>query len=312
MDKEKKKYRVSFSEYSTYMSCKHKWYLNYFLRWPGDVNEELIFGSALHNTIEEILSKPMMTKLYNGDRSSLVKNLFRGFLQDELKRVNDEQFLMKFKNQNLGQIFMFQAEKLLMEWDFFKRFKDYEVADVEFKLDDMLLYSDDEMEITYKGFIDLVLRNKEDGSYLIMDWKTSKVPWDIAKKLKDNKHFFAQLCLYKHFYAEAKGIPIDDISTKFYNFPRDKPKDQSPYTGNLKPEYIEMFMGQFIDVCKEIVAKKYDATNFEKVKFHTKQNFCHRCKFNTPDFCSDMEPHQVVQAPPPDLAKKSSSETPPE
>jgi len=291
---EKKIGKISFSEYSTYLQCQHKWYLNYYLKLPGDTNEELIFGSALHNTIECILTKPLFKNLFKIDKAKTIKDLFKGFLIDELKKITDENFLIKFNKQGLANIFLFQAEKLLIEWDFFNRFKDYEVADVEYHLDNMELYSDEKVKINFKGFIDLVLRNKIDDTYLIIDWKTSTVAWDIAKKIKDNPNFFAQLALYKYFYSKAKNIPLSKIETKFYNFPRNVPKEQSPFAGNLKETYITHFIEKFIDTTKEIQKHKEELGLFNKVKFVTKNNFCFRCKFNIDEYCDSITEHQFV------------------
>ena len=291
---EQKISKISFSEYSTYLQCQHKWYLNYYLRLPGDFSDELIFGSALHNTIECILTKPLFKNLYKMDKSKTVKDLFKGFLVDELKKITDEPFLIRFHKQGLANIFLFQAEKLLIEWDFFNRFKDYEIADVEFHLDAMELYSNEKVRVNFKGFIDLVLKHKTDGTILIIDWKTSSAAWDIAKKLKDNTNFFAQLALYKYFYSKAKNIPLSQIETRFYNFPRNVPKEQSPFSGNLKETYILHFIEGFIETTKKIQEHKETLGTFDKVKFITKKNFCFRCKFNTEEFCNDIDEHQFV------------------
>jgi hypothetical protein len=290
---EKDKLRISFSEYSTYMQCQHKWMLQYYLRLPGDLNEELVFGKSVHGTIETILTNSFIQKLYKVDKEKVVRDVFKGVLKDELETIEDIDFLKKFKTNNLGQIFMFQAEKLLKELDYFTRFKDYTVSDVEFKLDGLKLAENDKCEIIYKGFIDLVLKHK-DGTYLILDWKTSKKKWDIEKKIKDNPDFFAQLCLYKYFYAREKNISYEDIYTKFFNLPRDEPKAVDIYNGSLDISYIDNFMSRFTSVCYDIYEKRKKPKDFTKIKMVTKKNFCYRCKFNTADRCDDINQHQIL------------------
>ena len=58
-------------------------------------------------------------------------------------------------------------------------------------------------ELNFKGFIDLILKNK-DGEHLILDWKTDKKT-DNSYKHKQ------QLESYKRAYSEQHNIPLDKI-----------------------------------------------------------------------------------------------------
>ncbi|MEO6304720.1 MAG: PD-(D/E)XK nuclease family protein, partial [Bacteroidia bacterium] len=126
--KEKDKMKISFSEYSTYMQCPHKWYLQYFHRLPSDTSEELVFGSTVHGVIEELLKNKFVQKLYKFDREKVIRDTYQGCLKDVLGKVTDIPFLEKFKNGQLARIFMYQTEKLIFELDIFNRYKDYEVV----------------------------------------------------------------------------------------------------------------------------------------------------------------------------------------
>lgn len=302
--KTKDQFRISFSQYSTYLQCPHKWYLNYLLKMPSDHSEELVFGSSVHAVIEELLTNSTLRRLYKVDKEKVIRDIFKSAVKDELSKIDDITFLNKFRSGELVKIFMAQAEKLIVQLDFFNRFKNWEVADVEFKLDGLKIAEDENTEIVYKGFIDLVLKSKvEEDTYMILDWKTSGKQWDIVKKLKDNRDFFAQLCLYKKFYSDVKGIPIDNIETKFYNLPRMEPSKQNFYVGNLRQEYIDNFIKKFTDTCFKMVEHKKSMTDFTKVKIVTKQNFCFRCVYNTPELCNDTEEFQLVTLPE-DLSSK--------
>lgn len=296
--KKKEEFRISFSQYSTYLQCPHKWMLNYLLKLPSDSSEELVFGSSVHAVIEEILTSPLLQRMYKVDKEKVIRDIFKSAMKDELSKIDDIVFLNKFKSGDLAKMFLFQAEKLLKELDYFSRFKKWDIVDVEYKFDGLKIAENDDCEIIYKGFIDLVLKSKEEeDQYLILDWKTSGKQWDIVKKVKDNKDFFAQLCLYKKFYSEVKGIPMDNIQTKFYNLPRNEPTKQNFYVGNLRKEYIDSFMERFIDVCFKMQAHKHSLTNFTKQKMVTKSNFCFRCKYNLPELCDDVNEYQTVILP---------------
>lgn len=291
----KEELRVSFSQVSTYRQCPHKWYLNYLLKYPGDVSEELIFGSSVHAVIEELLTNKLMQRLYEANPEGTIKDIFKSALKDELIKITDLNFLQKFKANNLGSIFMFQAMNLVKELDFPRRFKEWEIADVEYKLDGLTIGENEKCKIVFKGFIDLVLKHKtEEETFMILDWKTSGKKWDIVKKMKDNKDFFAQLCLYKNFYSDVKGIPFNNIQTKFYNLPRMEPKQQSIYSGNLRKEYVDDYIKGFVDTCFTMFDHRESMKDFEKIKMKTKQNFCFRCKYNTEELCNDTQEFQKI------------------
>jgi ATP-dependent helicase/DNAse subunit B len=129
---EKDKMKISFSEYSTYMQCPHKWYLQYFHRLPSDTSDELIFGSTVHGVIEELLTNKILQRMYKMDRDKVIKDIYKGVLKDVLSKVEDIPFLTKFKANNVGQIFMYQTEKLISELNYFERFKNYEVSRHEY------------------------------------------------------------------------------------------------------------------------------------------------------------------------------------
>lgn len=294
LKKEKDSRHISFSEYSTYLTCPHKWYLNYILKFPGEVSEELIFGSAVHNTIENLLTNEHIKRLYTINKVDTIRNIFKGFLKDELEKVKDENFLQSFANKKLASIFLFQATTVISQLDFNIKFKDYEVVDVEVQLDGEIVHETDDFKITYKGFVDLVLKHKTTGRYLILDWKSSKKAWDITKKMKDNPDFFAQLCLYKKFYSSIKNIDFDLIDTKFYNLPREEANKQSTYDGILRKEYVENFFEKFKNTAIEIYLKSKEPNNLSKAKNLRKNNFCFRCPYNKVEMCNDIDEYQIV------------------
>ena len=87
--KEIKKKRVSFSQYSTFLKCPQKWYLDYVknLRVKDD-NINTTFGTAIHHAFQTYL-----TSLYNegvGIADALdVKKLFLDKFNEEIKKVKD-------------------------------------------------------------------------------------------------------------------------------------------------------------------------------------------------------------------------------
>ena len=88
----------------------------------------------------------------------------------------------------------------------------------------------------FKGFIDLVLRDKKTGRYLIVDWKTSGEAWNVDYKKKD-EIFMCQMRFYKFFWARKHGIDIDDIDCQYIVLNRLVNK-KKPNGGYGIPQYV--------------------------------------------------------------------------
>lgn len=283
---EKNKYKISFSEYSTFLLCPHKWYLNYCLGMPGDINEELIFGQILHKSIESIIGNKHLRK------EMFFQGVVKSELAKELIKIEDVDFLTKFKNSNLHFVFVNQAVSVLKELNFFTRFEDFEIVSIEYLLNDLEIVTIENTIFTFKGFIDLILRNKKTGRYLLLDWKSSRKKWDINKKLKDNEDLFTQLGLYKHFYSLKENIPLDIIDVKFFNVPREEPKEMASYSGIINETYISYLLEKFKKVCEKIY--NHSPLNLDKARFLTKKNFCNRCFYNKEETCNSYDEHQPI------------------
>jgi len=280
------KYKISFSEYSSFLQCPHKWYLNYCLGMPGDINEELIFGQIMHKSIETLIGNKFLRK------EMFFEGIVKKHLKDEIEKIKDINFLTRFNGQGLQFIFIRQVVEVLKELNFFKRFEEYEVVAIEYKLDGLEIIKIENLTFCFKGYIDLVLKKKSNGRYLVIDWKSSRKKWDIQKKLKDNEDLFTQLGLYKHFYSIKAGVPFDQIDVKFFNIPREEPKEMCTHNGVINETYVEYLINKFKNVCGKI----YEHSPFElkKARFITKKNYCNRCQFNKEEICNDYDEYQVV------------------
>ena len=295
---EKTKFKISFSEYSTYLNCQHKWYLQYVLKLKSDLSEDLIFGSAIHATIEKIFTNETVKKLYSKDLYYTSQRIFKEFLNEEIEKYKkdgfEEELKKLFSSEEKIKFLVYQGTNLLVKLDLVKTFKDYELVEVEHKLEDIVIYSTEEYDLTYKGFIDIILRNKLTNQYLILDWKTSRKSWDIRQKLQYNPDHFAQLALYKYFYSKEKELSFKEIDTKFFNLPREEPNKLKQFKGELDEEYILDFIDRFILIGKEVVGKRILSENFEKAKLTKKKNMCFFCQFNNDKYCNQTDFYQKI------------------
>lgn len=298
MNLEKESFKISFSEYSTYIQCQHKWYLQYFLKIPQEQNEEFLFGSVVHETIETILTVPLIQKMFKKDPEGTLNSTARNVYKKLVKKIDEKNvdFLKKLKDGNFEIMFPGMAKNMILKIDFFNFFKEYSVYSVEYKLENILIYENEKFKILFKGYIDLILKKLiEENSYLILDWKTSSKPWDIDKKLEENPNLYMQLLLYKFFFSETKNIPLSNINIAFFNLPKGKESEVKFYEKSYSDDFVRNFANDFIQTCVKICEHRKELKNFIKVKHVTPKNFCGRCQFNKEEFCNDYEEFQIIK-----------------
>lgn len=215
---EKKPTHISFSELSTYNQCgwKHKvYYKDKAIPFESSIFTE--FGKAVHSAIEDFHTpgeeekKPVefFTKELVRLFSQLPDDKFAGSKKSPGTPETPEQ-LQKNREATL-QTFTDQGIAILNEYfpTMQKFFGKYEVVSVEERLYENF---DAEAARHFKGFIDMVIR-LEDGTYCILDTKTTSWGWDARKKT--DKMTTYQLTYYKNFFSEKHKIPLDNIKTYF-------------------------------------------------------------------------------------------------
>lgn len=250
---------ISFSEYRLYVGCAFKHALQYRLDHEEQTNEFLVFGSALHSAIEEIVVKKPNKILY--------EKVFNKHLEVESNAITVKSYF--------GRQFSAQGTNILKELNFFERFKDWEVVGVEDQIIEPL-FEDADGQFSFKGVIDLVL--KKGDEYLILDWKSASRPWDVEKK-KEDKGFWGQLALYKHFYSQKHNIPLDKITTRFVALARD-PINVQQYEVKVSDEFREFIVADLTRAAKEIKLQK-PFEDLEKAKFSAMGTAaCQYCQFN--------------------------------
>ena len=147
----------------------------------------------------------------------------------------------------------------------------------------------------FKGFIDLILRDKSNGRILIIDWKTSGEQWDVSKKKKDVT-FMAQMRLYKYFFAKKQNVDIDSIDCKYIVLNRLKSK-KCPELGFGEIQPVEIFsdhkdIEDSLTMVAETVRNIHVNNYFPKAKFNNKTGNCFFCPYKTNFKMCDSDPEQ--------------------
>jgi len=206
--------RVSFSQYSMWSSCPHQYKLSYIddLR-ESSSNIHSVFGSAMHETLQEYLSRCLRISKSQADKGMNTK----AFLKEKMR-----EFFLKESNEGKDPIC---SKEELVEFledgnlilDYFQKSKNFNNF-FSLKYDELVAIEQPintkiAEHVNFLGFIDLITRSKFDGKYKIIDFKTSTRGWTKYQKSDPIKN--TQILLYKKFYAEMLKISENMIEVEF-------------------------------------------------------------------------------------------------
>lgn len=207
--------KVSFSQFTTWLGCPQSWKLQYV---DGHRTYEdtihTVFGTVMHEVIQDWLdilynqSETVAKTIYLNDifREKLIELFKQATIVNENGEkifLADKKTLMEFYDQGCKIIEYIQGN--------YKKFfptNNVKLHSIEFPLE-----VDLGNDITYVGYVDVITYNELTKKYVLYDLKTSSRGWNDEQK-KDPKKY-TQLLLYKKFFSEQLGIPLDDISVEF-------------------------------------------------------------------------------------------------
>lgn len=208
---------VSYSSIKDWKFCPFYYKLTRVEGIPaGRESIHTAFGKALHSTIEKIFKQEKegtfdyqkdFSENFQKECSSLPKEILETISEKDKTDFNAQgrelaDLVLPASREYFGDFEFISAEENLME--------DIE----EYKIDDY----------RYKGFIDLVLRSKSDGTYHIIDWKTCSWGWEPEKK--NDAIVTYQLTYYKHFFSRKHKVQSEKIETHFGLLKRTAKKDK--------------------------------------------------------------------------------------
>jgi len=266
-DKYADKIHISFSEFNLFNQCGHRHLVEKHLKLSeSSMTVHLFFGNAMHAALE----KSLKDSIGLNRRVDFFK---RTFTKDMLDYMSDEPgFRQELKE------FLEQGENLLNALSVEDLFKKYKIVSVEEPIFEHV-YG----EFYFKGFIDLVVQNRETGRYVIIDWKTSGQKWNIKKKMSDSS-FLCQMRFYKYFWARKNKIALDDIDCEYIvlNRLKNKKKPDSGCGGiqNVEVNSTKEEIFESLESLARTVESIHINKHFPKVK-NTGNEFlgCMFCQF---------------------------------
>ena len=267
----KKKDYISWSEYSQFKSCEHKYYISYKLDYRMPTTLTLWSGNVIHSIMEEICHKGVN---YNYEEE------FEKSWNLNLEKLTEAQIIdfTQYKDK-LCEKFRLIVSNLA----FNERFKDYKVLHTELKILYKIAVIDGE-DFFFKGYVDLILHDEITDEVLIVDWKTSGKLWDLRKKLAD-KMFVGQILVYRYFVSVATGIPIKKIKCKYVALCDNGTIQELPIYPDMKitNEYLEDMISTLTEI------KNLNPKKLKKQRFSPSRILCDWCNFNNTTLCNALK-----------------------
>ena len=201
---------ISFSELKNWAKCPFYHKLVHIDKLKGFIgNEHTAFGTALH----EVCEKRVLGEICKGEEIDVFQKTFESEIESLIAdKVELEQSLvteMEKQGRALAPIAVPELNRC---------FGNYEVVSAEERLYEPI----EDNEYNFKGYIDLVIKTKDD-KYHIIDWKTTSWGWD-ARRRSDPMVTY-QLTLYKYYFARKHNIDPKMIETHFALLKRTAKKD---------------------------------------------------------------------------------------
>ena len=247
---------ISYSQTSMYHECPKKWSLRYkegHKVFSSSIHT--IFGTALHEALQHYMTTMFEVSGAAADREDTIEifeNSFRENYIKELKSNNNKHFttpdeMREFYEDGVNIIEFFKKRRKKY---FTKRDKYLVGCEVP-----IIIQPNKKLNnVMYIGYLDLVLYDEWEDKFYIYDIKTSTRGWGDWAKKDEAKQF--QLILYKKFFSEQYGIPLEKINIEFFIVKRKVPEFSDfaisriqtfiPASGKIKLKKASNFLDEFL------------------------------------------------------------------
>lgn len=256
---EKKKARISWSQFSMYRSCPHRWELNYARKMRKFVPSiHLIFGTAMHEVLQEYLDLMFNKSIKEANEYDMESDLMEKLKIEYNKMVaqcGGEHFstadqLAEFYQDGINILDYFKKKR----GAYFSK-KGYKLIGIEIPIS--LTASEVNENVNMIGFLDLVIEDTRDNRLIIYDIKTSTQGWNKWAKADPSKT--EQLVLYKSYYSKQYGFPVEKIDVRYFivkrrlyenvDFPQRRIQEFVPSSGTVTRNRLKRDIDEFVSSC---------------------------------------------------------------
>jgi len=282
---------VSYSQFSMWSSCPHKWYLTYVEnKQPYQASIHTVFGTAFHETLQSYI-----TTMYNESGASADKMDLEALFQERFREVYAEEYKAAgshFTNaEEMGEFF--NDGITMLSWIKKNRNKLFTIRKMKLLGIELPLLLKIANNIYYKAFIDFALYDEDLKKVYIYDIKTSTRGWSDSEKRDDQK--VAQVLLYKEYFARQFGWDVEQIEVEFFIVKR-KIYEQAEYpiprVQSFKPASGKTKRKQTIEQFQSFISDCFDEVGKPKIKSYLKnvgEKSCKWCPYNNKqELCDKM------------------------
>lgn len=278
---------ISYSQISKFHKCPRQWELSSYRKVaPSEPGIHAVFGTAIHNTIQQWLVMCNDVSISEASKQDwnaiLLKELTNEYQKSYIK------FGAHFSNRDELSEFYSDGVKILAylfknRTELFNS-KNYELVAVELPLFVPLL--DEYPNIILLSYLDIVLYDRRDETFLVIDLKSSTRGWkDYDKK---DRMKTGQLVLYKKYLSKQYSIPEDKIQIQYLILKR-KLYEESLFAQKriqkFSPPDGPRITKQLIGVAEDFILKAFDRDGNYLDKKHpaiagVDYNNCKWCQFS--------------------------------
>ena len=277
---------ISYSQYSIYKQCPYRWKLQYIDgHYVYEPNMFAVFGTAMHETLQNYLDVMYNQSGAEADRIDIESYFKSQFIKcyEETMKSNDN---VHFSHPAEMREFHDDGIKIL---DFFKKKrgryfskKGWELVGIELPI--LHPVNDTHKNIYMKGYLDLVMYNKNTNEITIYDIKTSMYGWkDNAKK---DPVKTAQLVIYKSYFSKQYDVPVENINVEYFivkrklyencDFPQSRIQTFTPASGKIKQGKVDKSINDFINESFTLDGKRNEEGTYLK---SVSKKSCQYCPF---------------------------------
>ena len=280
--------KISYSQLSMFNECPLRWKLNYVddLR-ISESNIHLIFGTAMHEVLQEYLENMYYSSIKNADVLNL-EEMLRDKLIEQFKIAEEsdgkapctKEELQEFFQDGVNILDFFRKKRS----DYFQK-RQYELIGCEVPIE-----VDLENNVKIVGYLDVVLKHIPTDTITIIDIKTSTRGWNKWQKADKNKT--QQLLLYKNFYSKQYNHPMDKIDVEYFivkrklwentDFPQKRVQKFVPANG--KPSINKVING--LNLFLQNSFDENGKYKTDKIFANPSKKACRFCEFNQTEYCN--------------------------
>ena len=280
---------ISYSQMSMYRSCPHKWSLQYKDgHYDDSPSIHFTFGTAMHEVIQDwltVLYEQSGVKADAMNLEELFQEKFIGLYKESYTKNQETHYSSPEELREFFEDGVAILEFLKKKRKQYFGNRGWHLAGIE-----LPIVMNVGRNLMYKGFIDLVLYHEPTNKFYIYDIKTSTRGWGAKAKKDENKQM--QLVLYKKFFNEQYGIPLENIEVEFFivrrkvwensDYPIHRVQLHRPSAGRNKLKKADRILEEFITEC---FTSKGKYLNVDHPKIVSK--LCEWCPFNgNPELCN--------------------------